>query len=369
MAAFKGLLDALRDPKNSQGLLDMGISLMGASGPSPVPMSFGQRLAQGYVGSQQMAAERAAQAMRQKQMEIQQKVAEAQLAKLQQPEAAQSPFANIDPSKYTPESVTKFQTSGNYGDLQPITKAGGEDSPFGKVNPGDYTPASLAKYAKTGDYNDLQRTWAPQPAWIGQIGGGLGAIRRDGGGVGGPEMITTAEQEAAAAAAAKAAQAGAAVTGEADAKNKMTLESDVAALDDEIERNTRLLAEFKSGVYQTGPLAGRLPNVRAAASNLAREQSSDVLKKISTVTLGSISEGELALLGSTGISDKAPEESNVRLLEERLSTLKRVKERRLRQGSTSLSPTTKPKLAIGTVQDGYEYTGGDPASRFSWKKK
>lgn len=71
MSNFRGLLDALRDPKNSQGLLDMGVSLMGASGPSPVPMSFGQRFAQGYMGSQQMAAERAAAALKKQYMEAQ----------------------------------------------------------------------------------------------------------------------------------------------------------------------------------------------------------------------------------------------------------------------------------------------------------
>lgn len=122
MSNFRGLLDALRDPKNSQGLLDMGVSLMGASGPSPVPMSFGQRFAQGYMGSQQMAATRAAQALKAQQEALQMKVAEAQLAKLQQPQKPDSPFANIDPSKYTPDSVAKFQTSGNYGDLVPATQ-------------------------------------------------------------------------------------------------------------------------------------------------------------------------------------------------------------------------------------------------------
>lgn len=83
MSNFRGLLDALRDPKNSQGLLDMGVSLMGASGPSPVPMSFGQRFAQGYMGSQQMAAERAA-------AELKRRYTEAQIKSLEQPGGSQS---------------------------------------------------------------------------------------------------------------------------------------------------------------------------------------------------------------------------------------------------------------------------------------
>lgn len=130
MAAFRGLLDALRDPKNSQGLLDMGVSLMGASGPSQVPMSFGQRVAQGYVGSQQMAAERAATALRKRYMD-------AQIAAMEAPREQRqtSPIGQIDPRNYTPASVAKFQQSQNYGDLEPIDKGGGglqtNDGPYG----------------------------------------------------------------------------------------------------------------------------------------------------------------------------------------------------------------------------------------------
>ena len=116
MSNFRGLLDALRDPKNSQGLLDMGVSLMGASGPSPVPMSFGQRIAQGYMGSQQMAAQRAQQA-------LEAKYKEAMIAKATAPEPQRSMVGQIQPEKYTPASVAKFQTSGNYADLEPVESA------------------------------------------------------------------------------------------------------------------------------------------------------------------------------------------------------------------------------------------------------
>lgn len=108
--ALRGLLDAMREPGMRQGMLDMGIGLMGASGPSPVPMSFGQRLASGYVNSQQMAAERAAQAMKQRQMELQQKIAEIELAKAQQPEQRRgTPQTVIGPDGKTPMLTSDWE--------------------------------------------------------------------------------------------------------------------------------------------------------------------------------------------------------------------------------------------------------------------
>jgi hypothetical protein len=67
--------------------------------------------------------------------------------------APDSPYAKINPSDYTPESVKAFAASGNYGDLVP--KAGKADKLVSPVNPSDYTPASIAAFNVSGNYADL----------------------------------------------------------------------------------------------------------------------------------------------------------------------------------------------------------------------
>jgi hypothetical protein len=74
------------------------------------------------------------------------------------PQKADSTFAAINPSDYTPESVKAFLVSKNYGDL--VAKAGKaekEASLIANVNPNDYTPASLKIFAVSKDYGDLVR--------------------------------------------------------------------------------------------------------------------------------------------------------------------------------------------------------------------
>lgn len=60
-------------------------------------------------------------------------------------------FGKVMPHAYTPESLSRFQRSGNYSDLVPY----GGGSNFGKVNPGQFTPESIAKFAESGNYGDL----------------------------------------------------------------------------------------------------------------------------------------------------------------------------------------------------------------------
>jgi hypothetical protein len=65
-------------------------------------------------------------------------------------------IANINADSYTPESVAKFALSSNYGDL--VLKPSKAEQPqklIGNVNPSDYTPESIAKFALSSNYNDL----------------------------------------------------------------------------------------------------------------------------------------------------------------------------------------------------------------------
>jgi hypothetical protein len=65
-------------------------------------------------------------------------------------------IGNIDPTKFTPESLAAYQLSGNLGDLKQISAMEKGESPFGKINTSDYTPKSLAKFQKSGNFEDLQ---------------------------------------------------------------------------------------------------------------------------------------------------------------------------------------------------------------------
>jgi hypothetical protein len=64
-------------------------------------------------------------------------------------------IGNIDPSKFTPESLATYQQSGNLGDLRQISGMERGESPFGKINTSDYTPKSLAAFQKSGNFEDL----------------------------------------------------------------------------------------------------------------------------------------------------------------------------------------------------------------------
>jgi hypothetical protein len=65
-------------------------------------------------------------------------------------------IGNIDPTKFTTESLAAYQQSGNLGDLKQISAMEKGESPFGKINTSDYTPKSLATFQKSGNYADLQ---------------------------------------------------------------------------------------------------------------------------------------------------------------------------------------------------------------------
>ena len=64
-------------------------------------------------------------------------------------------IGNIDPTKFTPESLATYQQSGNLGDLRQISGVERGESPFGKINTSDYTPKSLAAFQKSGNFEDL----------------------------------------------------------------------------------------------------------------------------------------------------------------------------------------------------------------------
>ena len=233
MSNFRGLLDALRDPKNSQGLLDMGVSLMGASGPSPVPMSFGQRFAQGYMGSQQMAAERAAAALKKQYME-------AQIKQMQQPAGGQSMTGPLQ--EYEIAKQTGF--TGSYLDFVKSRAEAAKVSEREQV--GD--PAAVREWQYFSQLSPpekeqyLQMKRSLQVENIGQVPTvlGLGAS---------PRPLSTLGNEASSAATVKQAEAEGTAAGAASAEVKTKAKSATRTLD--------ALSEAEKLIDQsTGSVAG-----------------------------------------------------------------------------------------------------------------
>ena len=64
------------------------------------------------------------------------------------------PFGALDISKFTPESISEFQQTRDYGVLRPISQARGTN--IGNIDPSKFTPESLAIYQQSGDLGALK---------------------------------------------------------------------------------------------------------------------------------------------------------------------------------------------------------------------
>jgi len=64
----------------------------------------------------------------------------------------QDPFGAIDISKYTPESISEFQKTKDYGVLKPTSQG---TANIGAIDPTKFTVQSIAQYQQTGDISRL----------------------------------------------------------------------------------------------------------------------------------------------------------------------------------------------------------------------
>lgn len=301
-----------------QGLLQFGTSLLANSGPQPGPRQglgalVGQALQQGQAGAQGSI-----DAQLQREL-LRAKVADARRG----PTGAQDP-ALVAEFKFAQANGYKGSFQDYIQAKQPQVRrpsAIQEAEYFGKLSP-----------EQQKQYLEVKRAAATPFAQTNQ-GGATGAFdERTGAFI--PQV--SPEQNQAAAAALKAAEAAAGATGKAEGERAATFQQDLNVIDDEILRTQRLLTEFQQGKYQTGPIAGRLPNARTAAQDLNRESAKDTLKGISSATFGALSEGERKFLKELGVNESINEESNINLLQERLQGLQRTKERLTTRGPIEL---------------------------------
>jgi hypothetical protein len=64
------------------------------------------------------------------------------------------PFGTVDISKFTPESISEFQRTKDYGVLKPVSEARGTN--IGNIDPSKFTSESLATYQQTGNLGVLK---------------------------------------------------------------------------------------------------------------------------------------------------------------------------------------------------------------------
>jgi hypothetical protein len=208
-----------------QARMAMFSNLLANSGYTDRPTTLGQA-----VGG-------AMQAGRQTQNESLQQALQAQLMKSRAAQQS-SPYGAIQPDKFTPESLAKFEQTGKYSDL--VLRSIGMQ--FGRYNPGDFTPESWAAFLETDDPSHLVRYVAPQAATVERTARGIEVIQPSR--VGGParrESLTTQEQENAATGAAAEAAAGGKVAGE----TATTAKFDLPRIEDNANQTITLLDRLR----------------------------------------------------------------------------------------------------------------------------
>jgi hypothetical protein len=322
---FGGMLPSVeQEAARRNARMAMAASLLQSSGPSEQKRSTLQNIGAGIMAGRQANAESGDAAMRKAFMAAQ---IQAMLKKQH----------DVPSSIQEYEYASKNGFAGSFDEWKRVASIEAKD------------PASIQEYdlAKSQGYQGTFEQWVKDRA---QAAVGTPYVPMVVGGVPGfgnrqNASFTpsgTLPGEADAAAQIKEAEARAAELAKAQAGRDATFQEDVNVLDDEILRTQRLLTEFKAGKYQTGPLAGKLPNFRTSAQDLQREQGKDVIKAISSATFGALSEGEREFLRNLGISENASEESNINMLEQRLTQLQKTKERLRTRSRLGVGPNAAP---------------------------
>lgn len=373
---FQGLLSALSGPSdpsldpaaqqslNNQFLLNLGGGLLA-----------GSRSGQGFGGIFGNALQGAQQAKQQSiDSQLQRVLLKAKLKQAQ--EGDKGDLVAIVGDDGNPQYVRASDAIGK----RPYANQGTQAAPPASLQEyGEYVKQEIAAGRKPVDFLPFQeklskaRVGAPYTQSVQMVGGAPTGVQFDRTGQTAPTQtpLNTPQGEidaaVARALAEERAKSSGAVAGKVDAERAATFQQDLGVIDDEILRTQRILTEFQQGKYQTGPLAGRLPNISDSAQNLEREQGRDVLKNISSATFGALSEGERQFLKGIGIDPSKNEGSNISYLEERLSSLQKAKQRLQSRGPVSVtqqSGSPAPGVRPPITSFGTQSSGRPPLSSF-----
>lgn len=242
---YGGLLSA-EDQKEAQrqSMIQVGLQLMAAGGPSSQPIGLGQALG-GAIGAGQ-----------QTQSAMIDKSLNAALLKAQIEKANR---ATTKPMNVGVGGAIVDPTTGEVIYQNPANPGG----QIGNYNPGDYTPESFAKFMQTKDPRDLVRYVAPPNPSVQLINGVPTMVQ--GSRTGGDtrvDPLSTLPTEANAASTLENAKATGKGQAEADlAAKKKSVEFQQAHALYETARDGLITGLDKT---ETGPVAGRIPAITAA---------------------------------------------------------------------------------------------------------
>jgi hypothetical protein len=169
---------------------------------------FGQAVGNAGLQAQQMGQQR-------EESELMRQYREAQIESLRRG-GQSNVYGAVQPDKFTPDSLAKFEQTGKYSDL--VLRPLGIQ--YGRYNPGDFTPESWASFVSTGDPSSLVRYVAPANPTVKDVGGVPTVVQPSR--TGGPtktDPLSTLDNEAAAAARIAGDKAAATATGEAAGAN------------------------------------------------------------------------------------------------------------------------------------------------------
>lgn len=191
-----------------------------------------------------------------------------------------SPFAKLDPSKFTPESLKAFETTGKVSDLKPVTKGVGVG--VSEVQSSSMLPSGLVQIVRKDGTTELVRPEEADKA-----------------------LIETAELRGTELQGLRASERDAAKNAQKVSINSFKqlagIRKGMATMDDAIKA-------LDEGA-QTGAIAEKFPSFREASLKLKNAQARMGLNVIQNTTFGSLSESELAFALSaalpTGLDETA----------------------------------------------------------------
>lgn len=134
---------------------------------------------------------------------------------------------------------------------------------------------------------------------------------------------------------------------------------------------------------ETGPLAAKLPSIRASSIELDNMQKQLGLDVIGAVTFGALSKGELDLALSKALPTHLQGPDLVSWTNRKIAAQEKLSDYYEKQGiylskpgssqagwlEQQKSAGTKGVPKIGTIKNGYIFMGGNPADQKSWKKQ
>lgn len=243
---------------------------------------------------------------------------------------------------------------------------------YGRVNPGDFTPESLQKYTQTGNFSDLVRVFAPQ---IESIGGVPTMTPRQVGGVAAaPSPLSNLGREADAKATLAGAEAGAKSTATATAERAASIQkkgADATSTLTTLDMADSLidLATGSAGgaaVNKVASWLGYAPDGAQAIASLKVLQANLMTSMPRMEGPQSDKDVQLYREAAGQIGDPAIPAAIKKAAVKTIREINKRYQERAGIGGESRPQNSGP--AIGSVEGGYRFKGGDPANPNSWER-